>query len=203
MDLDVGSRSFEQRSLASVFRSRRSTRIFSEAPIEEVASVIRETLRIHFVGEGTSHGRKLKAVVSAGALHPVKAILLDRAAGAIAYDDFADCFLAVGVRDNQHLDAFLENCRKVLPQANGHWVALIADSSDLSRLYSHYQSLLWRDAGAVIQAMALVAEARDLAFCPLGILGQQVVDALLPGNSRIVPVGVAAIGKPSLDQIPS
>ncbi|MES0197021.1 nitroreductase family protein [Mesorhizobium sp. M0011] len=200
VEFDLRPLSLGDRSLESVLRARRSSRILSEAPIEDVAFAIRETLRAHFVGVAAKHGRKLKAVVSSGALHPVMGVLLGRDVRPIVYDDISDRFLSVGARDPQQLNAFLKNCRKVLPEANGHWIALVADIRDLSRLYSDHQSLLWRDAGAVIQAMAMVAEARDLAFCPLGILGQQVVDALLPSASGLVAVGVVAIGRRGIHQ---
>lgn len=200
IELDTKFCSLGGRSLESVLRSRRSDRVFSEAPIEEVAFVVRETLRADFVGVDAKCGRKLKAVMSSGALHPVKCVLLGQEGSPIYYDDVGDRFLSVGVRDAQQLNAFLQKCQSVLPEANGHWVALIADSRDLSRLYSDHQSLLWRDAGAVIQTMALVTEARGLAFCPLGILGQHLIDALLPDGSGFVAVGVVAIGSVRIDQ---
>ncbi len=200
VELDLKSPRLGERSLASVLRSRRSNRVLSEAPIEEIAFVVRETLRADFIGVGRKHGRKLKAVVSAGALHPVNGVLLGRYADPIVYDDVADRFLSVGVVDTRQLASFFSSCRSVLPEASGHWIALMADSRDLSRLYSDHQSLLWRDAGAVIQTMAFVAEASNLAFCPLGILGQQAVDALAPRDSGFVGVGVVAIGKSTIHQ---
>ena len=45
------------------------------------------------------------------------------------------------------------------------------------------------------QAMAMVAEALELAFCPVGILGQGLIDALLPGGGDFAAVGVVAIGR--------
>ncbi|HEY5203138.1 MAG TPA: hypothetical protein VIJ63_00870 [Roseiarcus sp.] len=143
----------------------------------------------------TKFGRKLKGVVSAGALHPVKGVLLDRDGNPIFYDDVDDRFLSVGIRDVRQLEGFLNDCREVLPEAQGRWIALIADCRDLSRLYTNHQSLLWRDAGAAIQVMAMVAEALELAFCPIGILGHGLIDALLPGGGGFAAVGVVAIGR--------
>lgn len=195
IEIDTRSLSFAGPSLKSVLHSRRSNRAFSEASTEEVASVVREALRTEFVGVETKFGRKLKGVVSAGALHPVKGVLLDRDGNPIFYDDVDDRFMSVGVRDVRQLEGFLKDCREVLPEAQGRWVALIADCRDLSRLYTNHQSLLWRDAGAAIQAMAMVAEALELAFCPIGILGQGLIDALLPGDAGCAVVGVVAIGR--------
>lgn len=181
-------------TLTSIMRSRRSQRTMSAASVQAVAEVVRFVLRTDFIGTGRSHGRKLKAVVSAGALHPVKCIIVDQTGASIAYDDAIDTFFSVGIRDADSMISFLDNCRNVLPTARGHWLAFLADNSDLSALYSDFPSLLWRDAGAVVQMMALAAEAHELAFCPLGILGSEAAAAMLPDTGRYVAVGVAAIG---------
>jgi hypothetical protein len=136
----------------------------------------------------------LKSVVSAGALHPTKCVIIGQRHSPIAYNDTCDEFLSVRVRDIASIDAFLAICHSVLPEADGDWLALIVDIRDLSTVYSNCASLLWRDAGAIIQAMALVAESHNMAFCPLGILGQEIVSALLPNTHYYVPVGVAALG---------
>ncbi|MGO7339981.1 hypothetical protein ACCT08_07355 [Rhizobium johnstonii] len=182
-------------SFTTVVRARRSKRDIATASVEQVAQVLRETLKAEFVGNGAKQGRKLKAVLSAGALHPVKAIILRRDQRPIVYDDDADQFLSVQVRDASAYTAFLRTCEKVLPSADGHWVALIADCRNVRRLYSNHESLVWRDAGAVIQMMALLAEAYEIAFCPLGVLGGEIIDALLPETSDIIPVGVVVLGR--------
>lgn len=181
-------------TLTSIMRSRRSQRTMSEASVQAIAEVVRFALRADFIGTDRSHGRKLKAVVSAGALHPVKCLIVDQAGASIAYDDVNDIFISVGIRDPEPMKAFLELCRNVLPTARGHWLAFLADTADLSEMYSHFPSLLWRDAGAVVQMIALAAEAHALAFCPLGILGHQAAAATLPDTGRYIAVGVAAIG---------
>jgi nitroreductase len=169
------------------------------ASLEEVARVVRETLKADFVGHGEKQGRKLKAVLSAGALHPVKAVILRRDQRPIVYDDGSDQFLSVKVRNAPAYAAFLQTCDTVLPEADGHWVALIADCRNVRRLYSNHESLVWRDAGAVIQMMALLAEAQELVFCPLGILGGEIIEGLLQEKSDVIPVGVIALGNQARD----
>ncbi len=184
---------------ANVVRARRSHRLMATASLEEVARVVRETLKADFVGHGEKQGRKLKAVLSAGALHPVKAVILRRDQRPIVYDDGSDQFLSVKVRNAPAYAAFLQTCDTVLPEADGHWVALIADCRNVRRLYSNHESLVWRDAGAVIQMMALLAEAQELVFCPLGILGGEIIEGLLQEKSDVIPVGVIALGNQARD----
>jgi len=180
---------------ASVVRTRRSTRAIATASLEQVAQIVRETLKADFVGYGEKQGRRLKSVLSAGAIHPVKAVILRRGNRPIIYDDGRDLFVSVEVRDHSAYTAFFQTCESVLPEAEGHWVALFADCRNVRRLYANHESLAWRDAGAVIQMMALMAEDHEMAFCPLGVLGGEIIKALLQDTPDIIPVGVLALGK--------
>ncbi|UDF29743.1 UNVERIFIED_ORG: hypothetical protein LHK14_00020 [Roseateles sp. XES5] len=184
---------------ASVVRTRRSRRAIAAASLEQVARTVRETLKADFVGYGEKQGRRLKAVLSAGAIHPVKAIVLRRDHRPIVYDDVRDLFVSVQVRAPSAYTAFFQTCEAVLPEADGHWVALISDCRNVRRLYANHESLVWRDAGAVIQMMALTSEAHEMAFCPLGVVGGEIIEALLPETPDIVPVGVVALGRRAED----
>jgi nitroreductase len=165
------------------------------ASLYEVAQIVRETLKADFVGYGEKQGRRLKPVLSAGAIHPVKAVILRDDNRPVVYDDDRDLFVSVQIRDHSAYIAFLETCQSVLPEAEGHWVALFVDCRNLRRLYANHESLAWRDAGAVLQMMALMAEDQEMAFCPLGVLGGEIIKALLPETPDIIPVGVVALGK--------
>ncbi|MCQ1779400.1 nitroreductase family protein [Neorhizobium galegae] len=192
--IDLSAYSLGDRAFADIMTSRRSVRTIRPAPIEQVAFVVRETMRTYFVGLDTKHGRKLKTVLSAGALHPVKALITKGSGRPLYYDDDQDSFLSLGIRDERSWLSFQDECREVLPHVDGCLVALIADNRDISRLYSNHQSLLWRDAGAVIQGMAFVAEAVGLAMCPMGILGGDAISALLDPTDDFLAVGIVAIG---------
>ncbi len=165
------------------------------AALSRVASVVREALKSDFIGTGSHMGRKLKRVISAGALHPIKSVIIDRDGYAVAYDDNNDAFLAIKPRKLDLLAKGLRGCATVLPSARGHVIALMADVHLTSTIYENPESLLWRDAGAVLQTLALASEAFDLGFCPLGILGQDFADAFLPEDHHYLWVGVAVIGQ--------
>ncbi|QCL72252.1 MULTISPECIES: hypothetical protein [Agrobacterium] len=185
----------QPRDFADLLRSRRSTRHMQVAALSRVASVVRETLKSDFIGTGSHMGRKLKRVISAGALHPIKSVIIDSDGYAVAYDDDHDAFLAIKPRKLDLLAKGLRSCATVLPSAHGHFIALMADVHLTSTVYKNPESLLWRDAGAVLQTLAMASEAFDLGFCPLGILGQDFADALLPEDHQYLGVGVAVIGQ--------
>lgn len=142
-----------------------------------------------------AYGTEAETRDPAGALHPIKSVIIDSDGYAVAYDDDHDAFLAIKPRKLDLLANGLRSCTTVLPSAHGHVIALMADVHLTSTVYKNPESLLWRDAGAVLQTLAMVSEAFDLGFCPLGILGQDFADALLPEDHQYLGVGVAVIGQ--------
>ncbi|MDM9628458.1 hypothetical protein QTL95_21410 [Rhizobium sp. S152] len=173
---------------------RRSIRSQGPISVADAAVVLRETFRTTFFGAGDLEGRRRKRLVSAGAIHPVKCLIVTGAGEIIFYNDEDDCFESIAPTAPSEVRSFLSECLEVIPGVNGCFLVLLADTRDSQALYSNYQSLLWRDAGAALQTMALISTTLGLAFCPLGILGQGLVDALLPSGHTAIGVGVAALG---------
>lgn len=173
-----------------VLSARRSRRTIAASPTSAVGAVIRHALKTN--GEGQS--RKRKAAMSAGALHPVVCVFFRTGRDVMLYDDDIDCFGQIRVKDEILMAQLVARCMEVLPECDGHWVLLLADRELTARSYKNPESLIWRDAGVALQTLALVAEAHGLAFCPLGILGQEGVGALLGQGDRFVAVGMAGIG---------
>ena len=89
--------------------------------------------------------------------------------------------------------SWMRKCKRVLPDADGTFIVLIADMARPMAAYRNSESLVWRDSGALLQTLALAAESYGLGFCPLGILGSEIVDGL-PRAARLLAVGAAAIG---------
>ena len=81
----------------------------------------------------------------------------------------------------------------VLDIQSGIVIRLIAEPGKTCAKYEHADSLIWRDAGVLIGHMALVAEALDCSFCPLGITGHEWC-ASLKLEDRLAGVGLAILG---------
>ena len=77
----------------------------------------------------------------------------------------------------------------------GTHLVLAGDLVRLGALYSDPVSLLWRDAGALLQTLALVSNFYRLAFCPLGNLGFEVVAALGLKTNEALALGCAVVGR--------
>jgi len=89
--------------------------------------------------------------------------------------------------------------RAIFPLARGTALISLGDLSRVASVYENPMSLLWRDAGALLQTLFLSATAFRLAFCPLGIRGIEVVEALGLG-SRAIAAGVCLVGRNAAQQ---
>ncbi len=179
---------------SQVLTKRRSSRMLSVVSPEIVANVIRRSLQVSDFGTGPNNGRLRKAVLSAGAVHPIKGLFFRGYSEILFYDDLDDAFFEITPYNNEKWYRFVDCCAEVLPQNNGYWLLLFADSSDTKYLYEEPDSLIWRDAGAALQVLAMVSNACGLVFCPAGLLGQNGLDSLTDKKPQYIAAGVAAIG---------
>lgn len=116
---------------------------------------------------------------SAGGLHPISLLIIPLTSaekpGVYLPDTHAIGFLEVDPEPAMSLNrasvAALANSR------SGTTIQLVADSAILSACYENWQSLLWRDAGAMIATLALTATALGLTAVPLGREGSDIVRA--------------------------
>lgn len=101
----------------------------------------------------------------------------------------------LGPLDRAKLVRFRDRTRELVPRADGSIIVLVGDLVLISAFYENPGSLLFRDAGALLQTLALAAEAYGLGFCPLGLLGQEIVESLGLDPMNAVPLGAAVLGR--------
>ncbi|MDT6997669.1 hypothetical protein [Burkholderia cenocepacia] len=185
------------RTFIDVFEKRRSTRALSRAPRALTVGALLFALTPRFWKEGDALRRSRRPTLSSGALHPISMLLFDESA--VFRINAESCMLEKLTFPMEVRDAWVRKCQQVLPDANGAFLTLVADMARPMSAYAHSETLAWRDAGATLQTLALVAELFGLGFCPLGILGAEVVSAL-PAGKQLLAVGAAAIGLPAQDR---
>ena len=176
-----------------VVQGRRSSRELKAAPIELTMNAVRDALQIFYHGSGETSDRQRKPVLSAGALHPIQALVIRREGGPLLYDDISDKVLSVAVSQPAALADFCKVAQKVLPNAIGDWILLTADFDRTAASYDSADSLVWRDAGAALQMLALTCQVNGLGFCPLGLLGDDAAHAIHGRHNGPQGVGVAAV----------
>lgn len=183
-----------EQSFVATLEARRSYRVMSRAPLREVVNAIAFGVRPRETIDGGSLGRSLRPSPSAGAIHPVDVLLVHGSSRVFRYAPLEHQLEVLHVARRGDLEAFDADCRQILPEASGTAIVLVGEMSRVAAVYKRPESLLWRDAGVLLQTLALVATAYRLAFCPLGILGTPVVRAI-GLSEQISGVGVALIGR--------
>jgi hypothetical protein len=61
--------------------------------------------------------------------------------------------------------------------------------------YENGESLVWRDAGALLATLSLVAECLSLNCCAIGITGEPFVSGMFGKDSNVVGVGGLLVGR--------
>jgi SagB-type dehydrogenase family enzyme len=168
------------------------------APLREVLNLVAFSTRPRFVLDGDPFKRTRRLTASAGALHPIETVLFERRGSGrvMRYDPSNHRLELLATKDAGALKRLAENCTDIAPDARGTALILIGDLGRVSGVYENPTSLLWRDAGALLQTLALCARAYRLAFCPLGALGTEILKAVDLGQHNSVAVGIAMIGRP-------
>jgi len=154
-------------------------------------------MRVHGEGGASRTGEFQKAAISAGALHPVDLLLLSGTdiTEPLLYEESSDQVLKLEVKDPLALEAAVVAARSVVPEASGHVMLVVGDRARVASCYDAPESLLWRDAGAVLQHLSMNAYACGLAFVPLGLLGRDALEAIVGKDSVWCALGLGIIGR--------
>lgn len=121
---------------------------------------------------------------SSGGLQSINIVCIpDDSSAPRLYDPVNHAYLLLRANDER---VRLENRKAVLSVTglqSGCTLRLIGDRSKISAAYENAQSLLLRDAGAILATICLCAEWLGLSACPLGFLGDAMLPLLaLPGD---------------------
>ena len=183
-------------SFDDALSSRRSIRSMQPAPLRTVVNLM--AYATHAVAElaGDPLGRTKRPSPSAGALHPVEIGLVHGRSNPRLFhcEPSSNVIQLLKPVDKRILRVLFARVRSMLPEADGSLIVFLADFSKTAAAYNHSQSLVWRDAGALLQTVHLSAVAFGLACCPLGILGSEAAASVFP-NGNLQAVGMAVVGR--------
>lgn len=126
---------------------------------------------------------------SAGGLHPIHLICIGDEPGAPRlYDNRRHAFLHL----SSSVDVYVRNAADIealLGRTTGCTIRFVADLAKAQAAYTAPESLVMRDAGALLATMCFYAEWLGMAARPLGFLGDDLVPALGFPAGRFVGVG--------------
>ena len=180
-----------------VLRYRRSERSLQGASLTEVCSVFSAATTSSFVKESDKLLRSRRPSIASGALHPIEIFFLrsSRSANIFHFGSSTSMVSVAKASRPECLKELWREAENVLPDAVSTLVVLLGRPAVLQAAYSNPQSLLWRDSGALLQTLSMVACSIGLGFCPLGILGSQLLEALPRASEPLEAVGAAWLGR--------
>ena len=162
----------------------------------KVLGMVDQLCHAQFI-QGSGDLRMLKPAVSAGALHPIDIIVMDEVSNEpLLYNDVSRVFETLAVADAEKLPREIAKVRSMAPNARGHLLLLAGHLARVASAYENPSSLLWRDAGAVDQLLAMGAHAAGAAYLPLGGLPHAILQSIRGDSEEILCVGCGLIGAP-------
>lgn len=187
------------RDIFYLLDSRRTRRTFEALSDYQLSQLLWRTSRTQAVAESDyGFDLELRPTPSAGAIHPIHVLAhLPGAATWCRYDSRRHGLIEIP-GSLEALEGLAEQCQHTLPSEQATRLLLMAEPGKTSAKYQHVESLIWRDAGALLAVMGVVAEALDCAFCPLGITGEPWASQLAP-SGVLTGVGLALVGGPALE----
>lgn len=183
----------ELQTLDKLILSRRTRRTFGPLPREKISQLLWLSCRTVSKGdERLGFPITQSPAPSAGAIHPIHLVLGDQNNDWRRYDPDQHRLTSLGLAGNM-LAGLRQSIEHVVHPEDGTVLLFIAEPGKTDAKYASGNSLIWRDAGVLIGHMALVAEALQLNFCPLGITGEPWIRKL-DMQRQLAGVGVALIG---------
>lgn len=183
-------------NLTRLAQERQSRRAFTTLPLPALGHLLSLCCRANSWAETTfGFEQQFRGVPSAGAIHPIHVLVQrERSEAWERYDPIGHKLKGMGTGESKasagSARAFAD---ELVVTGAATLVALVAEPGKTGAKYNHPESLVWRDAGVLIGAMAWTAEALGLNLCPLGTTGHTYVAPLGP-EGVFVGMGMLLIG---------
>lgn len=183
-------------SLAETLECRRTQRTLLRVTCKEIAHTLTIASGVRSIKINDRLRRSRRPSIAAGAIHAVEILFIHGGTKKriFYFDPFGPTISIVRCIDQMHLERLWKKAEAISPDAASTLIVLIGRPRLLSLAYTTAQSLLWRDAGALLQTIAMTAYGRGLGFCPLGLLGQELIHCISTNGETLCAVGTGWLG---------
>lgn len=190
---DVGDK-----GIFNLLDHRRTRRTFTALSEGQLGQLLWRCARTQAIAESDyGFDLELRPTPSAGAMHPIHILVhLPGASNWSRYDSRRHDLVELP-GSAEAFAGLEEQCHEALPAVQATRLLLVAEPGKTCAKYQNGESLIWRDAGALLAVMAVIAEALDYSFCPLGVTGEPWAGCLAPAGV-LSGVGIALVGGPTL-----
>ena len=142
---------------------------------------------------------KLKPAISAGARHPILLVVFEETVDGLlahVYDDERHGLVALPQVKTDAVVAPYRRAMNSCRSEQGTLFLFVAEWGKTASRYTQHESLVWRDAGALLQQFSLAASALRLNCVPMGYTGDALARALFGDDERFCGVGGCLVTTP-------
>jgi len=180
-----------------VLNARQSRRTFGPLSRAKLSEFLWHSARTRFSSRDNA-GRlhESRPAPSAGACHPHDLLIVQakaRGLSAQLYDPRTHALTDLRV-DSRALRNLHQHVEQALAIGRGTLIWLVGHPPRTERYYESAESLLWRDAGALLAIMAIAAEALDLSLCAVGMTGDRQIRRLFGARRGVRGFGGVILG---------
>lgn len=187
-----------QKLFLDVLFSRRSTKSFSEnILLKELSSLLYLSNKISsFSYDQKNYLTSKRTAPSAGGRHPVDILVSieNKDRRNLSLYNPVDHSISELLLDENSLGIFFDKISENLKLDNSCIIWFSIQVNKTGSKYENPESLYWRDAGALLYCLQLVAEYMGLKSCPLGTLAIEEFGNLFD-DKRLVSGGGIYLGK--------
>ena len=137
-----------------------------------------------------------RAVPSAGGRHPIHSVIVQPMGQRHAVSLYVpeDHKLAALHIPDPPVRQLLTVCNQIMDVRRATIIWFVAEIRRTDSKYVNAESLIWRDAGAILAYLNLMACVAKMTFCALGPTGEPFVSQMLQSSEMISGVGGCAVG---------
>ncbi len=184
--------------LGEILNFRKSERNFSKITLEQLSSLLWFSAKVKNIKiSETDLILTHRTSPSAGAIHPIDILvsLPDSFENRFLY--YYDPFnhrLNKLILDKAKLESFFFHVNMNLSLSNATLIWFLADVERTESKYKNPVSLIWRDAGALIMTIQLVATALEMNSCAIGTLGEPYISDIFQKYGNYFSAGGILLG---------
>lgn len=181
-----------------VVKNRQSRRQYEKLDRECLSQLLWHAVKSRKTILRSSHIRwQSRPYPSAGGVHPIEILVVEKVAGTTKcawYNATSHSLDCPRLASSCQAELLFDMANDVLPVQDGTILWFVANYTLVRSSYANPESLVWRDSGALLATIYLVAEALGLACCALGATGTSCVREALLVPSEFVGVGGCLVG---------
>jgi SagB-type dehydrogenase family enzyme len=181
-----------------IISKRKSTRDFSGITLQQLSDILWYTAKVKktFV-QDNGYILTHRGTPSAGARHPIDMLIINEELFNTNlphyYNPFEHSLNRLGV-PQQTVKNFITHVDEVVPKTNATLIWFIAHPKRTAAKYENPESLIWRDAGALINSIQLTCTALNINCCAIGTLGEPYISDFFNHQDDIFGTGGLLIG---------